>query len=127
MPRYKKPRRCRCPFKRLQGMVYKPLGIPLNKLELVPLYRDELEALRLCDKEDLTQEEAGKEMGISRGTVQRLLKTARRKIVISLTERKAIIFKKETNVKSLRDFLKLVIGGGLYGGEEICLYPNTLL
>jgi predicted DNA-binding protein (UPF0251 family) len=51
----------------------------------------ELEALRLIDLEDLTQEEAGDKMGVSRGTIWRLLKTARKKVTISLIEGRRII------------------------------------
>jgi len=46
----------------------------------------EVEALRLVDLEGLSQEEAGKEMGVSRGTVWRLLQSARRKVAQALTE-----------------------------------------
>ncbi|MFA5355085.1 MAG: DUF134 domain-containing protein, partial [Thermodesulfovibrionales bacterium] len=67
-PRHKKHRHCACPVK---GSVYKPTGIPLTGLETITLQRDELEALKLCDMDGLTQEEAGKRMGVSRGTVQR--------------------------------------------------------
>lgn len=56
------------------------------------LARDELEALRLCDLEDLTQEEAGDRMGVSRGTVQRILSSARKKVALALTSGRAIIF-----------------------------------
>lgn len=42
---------------------------------------------------DLTQEQAGKQIGISRGTVQRMLYSARKKIVIALIEGKGLIFK----------------------------------
>ena len=55
------------------------------------LLRDELEALKLCDKEGLTQEEAGVKMGVSRGTVQRMLTTARRKVATALVEGAALI------------------------------------
>jgi predicted DNA-binding protein (UPF0251 family) len=50
----------------------------------------ELEALRLVDLEDLSQEEAGARMGVSRGTVWRLLKEARRKVTQALTEGREI-------------------------------------
>ncbi|MHA1916874.1 MAG: DUF134 domain-containing protein [Candidatus Ranarchaeia archaeon] len=46
----------------------------------------ELETLRLVDLENLTQEEAGEMMNISRGTIWRLLQTARRKTAKALTE-----------------------------------------
>ena len=45
---------------------------------------DELEALRLCDLEEVSQEEAAARMGISRGTLQRLLYSAHRQIAFAL-------------------------------------------
>ena len=50
----------------------------------------ELEALRLVDLEDLSQEEAGVKMGVSRGTVWRILHDARRKVVHALIEGRQI-------------------------------------
>jgi predicted DNA-binding protein (UPF0251 family) len=46
----------------------------------------EIEALRLVDLEGLSQEEAGKRMGVSRGTIWRLVQSARKKTVQALTE-----------------------------------------
>jgi len=46
----------------------------------------ELEAIRLVDLEDLSQEQAGKKMGVSRGTIWRLVKSARKKVAQALTE-----------------------------------------
>jgi len=71
----------------------------MTALEHITLYRDELEALRLCDLEGMTQEQAGRSMGISRGTVQRLLMSGREKIVGAIISAKAIIFEPETNVR----------------------------
>ncbi len=88
-PRHKKHRHCSCPPK---GSVYKPTGIPLTKLEMITLQQDELEALKLCDMDGLTQEEAGQRMGVSRGTVQRIVASARRKVATALSECKAIAF-----------------------------------
>ena len=51
----------------------------MTALDYITLCRDELEALRLCDVEGLTQEQAGRCMGISRGTVQRLLMRRRKR------------------------------------------------
>lgn len=62
------------------------------EIEKIILARDELEALRLCDLEDLTQEEAGERMGVSRGTVQRIVSSARKKVALALTSGRAIIF-----------------------------------
>lgn len=59
-------------------------------MEVIQLAYDELEALHLCDGEGNTQEEAGVCMGVSRGTVQRLLADARRKVARALVEQKAL-------------------------------------
>jgi len=56
---------------------------------------DELEALLLCDKESLTQEEAGRRMGVSRGTVQRLVTSGRLKAATALAGGKALIIEPE--------------------------------
>jgi len=63
----------------------------MTELRRTVLEADELEALRLCDLEDLTQEEAGKRMGVSRGTVQRIIYSARKKVIQALIEGQALI------------------------------------
>lgn len=88
MPRPKKIRHCeglRC------GKAFKPARIPLAELTHIPLLQDELETLRLCDLLGLTQEQAGRSMEISRGTVQRILTSARRKVARALVEGAALI------------------------------------
>ncbi|MCL5021769.1 MAG: DUF134 domain-containing protein [Nitrospirae bacterium] len=87
-PRHRKPRRCGCKFK---GSAFKPAGIPMTKVGKIAIRRDELEALKLCDLDGLTQEEAGTRMGVSRGTVQRILAGARKKTAEALSQCKAIV------------------------------------
>lgn len=89
-PRKKKQRNCVCPLREKLGLVFKPAGTPLKELEIVMLEHDELEAFFLCDGQDLNQERAGEMMGVSRGTVQRLLNQARKKVVDSLVGQKAL-------------------------------------
>lgn len=91
-PRPKKERKCQGRF---CGKAFKPSGTPVTELTHVELYRDELEALRLCDMEGLTQEEAGQSMGVSRGTIQRIITVARRKVATALTQGNALIFSEE--------------------------------
>jgi len=55
----------------------------------------ELEAMRLVDLEGLSQEEAGAKMGVSRGTIWRLLQEARRKPTAALSEGRRIDIKPE--------------------------------
>jgi len=101
-PRKKKHRNCICPLREKLGHVFKPAGIPLKELEVIILQHDELEALYLCDGQDLNQERAGEQMGVSRGTVQRLLTQGRKKVVEALVEEKA-----------------LAVAGDLPGGDEV--------
>jgi predicted DNA-binding protein (UPF0251 family) len=64
----------------------------------VHLYASELEAMRLVDKDSLEQKDAGKQMGVSRGTVWRLLQSGRKKVITALTESRplVIVVKDET-------------------------------
>jgi predicted DNA-binding protein (UPF0251 family) len=71
---------------------FKPTRTPLDQLEHIPFAADELEALRLCDMLGLTQEEAGRRMGVSRGTVQRIVTAAREKVARALVEGCALVF-----------------------------------
>lgn len=88
MPRRCKHRHCRS----LENQVHlKPAGVPGKELEHVELFLDEFEAIRLCDYDGLSQIEAGERMGISRGTVQRLLISGRRKIVDVVLHRKSLM------------------------------------
>ena len=90
-PRPKKHRHCSCPHRPTFASVYKPAGISMNDLSQVFLPADELEALRLCDGLGLTQEEAGEKMGVSRGTVQRLVSGGRKKLINAIVLGQALI------------------------------------
>ena len=59
----------------------------------IELFRDELETLKLCDMSGLTQEQAGQKMGVSRGTVQRILTSARKKVATALVEGSALVIR----------------------------------
>ena len=98
MPRPIKHRKCR----HFEGdRVFKPRSIPMPDLQVLTLEVDELEALRLCDLEGLHQSLAGERMGVSRGTVQRLVKSGR-----------------ETLVRAVVENAALVIGGGVTPNPE---------
>lgn len=72
---------------------FKPAGVPGRGLAAVELRFDELEALRLADLEGLYQEEAAKQMGISRATFGRVLDGAHQKIADALLNGKMLLFK----------------------------------
>ncbi len=59
-------------------------------MDIIHLAQDELEAFHLCDGEKKNQIEAGVCMGVSRGTVQRLLANARNKVAKALVGQKAL-------------------------------------
>ena len=88
MPRPQKRRFCR----RYQAdRVYKPQGIPMKQISSVEIPLDQFEAMRLCDIDGLDQKVAGKKMGISRGTVQRLLYQGRKQLLEAVLRNSAII------------------------------------
>ncbi|MFO8010104.1 MAG: DUF134 domain-containing protein [Dehalococcoidia bacterium] len=69
---------------------FKPAGIPIRSIEEISLSFEELEAMRLKDREGLQQEECASRMGISRPTFHRVLGSARAKVAEALTMGKAI-------------------------------------
>jgi len=81
--------------------VFKPRSVPLRELATIRLELSELEALRRCDLEGLDQAEAGRRMGLSRGTVQRLLAGGRAKVVRALVESSALLIAEEAGYEDL--------------------------
>jgi predicted DNA-binding protein (UPF0251 family) len=81
-----------------RGRIPKPITIaqlptstewkPSAHTNAEPVHIDpaEIEALRLVDLEELSQKEAGEKMGVSRGTVWRLVQSARKKTAQALSE-----------------------------------------
>jgi predicted DNA-binding protein (UPF0251 family) len=64
----------------------------------IALSLDELEAVRLVDYQGLLQEEAARYMGISRGTLWRLLERARRKLVGMIVEGRPLVISLESGL-----------------------------
>ena len=80
-PFARKQRFCRL----FSGKTYfKSRGVPLSSLAINKLELDELEAMQLCDYEDLHQAEAAERIGVSSSTLQRLLYSGRRKVTDAL-------------------------------------------
>lgn len=92
MPRFKKKRCCRLLD---EEKIFKPTGIQIKELDVIDICLDEFEAIRLCDFEEKNQIEASEIMRISRGTVQRLLQSGRKKIVDALLNTKVINIKND--------------------------------
>lgn len=80
-----RPRKCRrvCHFPQVHGFV--PVGTESSAGGII-LTVDEYETLRLMDKEGLSQEECGRQMGVARTTVQQIYADARRKVAEMLVE-----------------------------------------
>ena len=95
MGRQKKPRYCQ----EFPGFnLFKPSGIPLAQVEIVEIALDELEAMRLCDFEECDQAQAALQMGISRGTIQRLVYSGRRKLIDAVMHGKALAVQESEHV-----------------------------
>ncbi len=85
-----RPHKCRRVSCRPEVLLFKPAGVPMQRLETIELRLDELEALRLADVEGLYQDAAAGRMGVSRATFGRLVADARHKVAAALLGPKAI-------------------------------------
>jgi predicted DNA-binding protein (UPF0251 family) len=85
-----RPKKCRW-VETVPGVTYfKPRGIPLRSLQQIVITVDELEAMRLADFLEMTQEEVAQRMQVSRPTVTRMLSRAHRAVAEALVNGKAI-------------------------------------
>ena len=73
---------------------FKPCGVRSSTLEIVFIYEDEMEAIRLADYESKYQQECADILGISRTTFSRLIESARAKVADALINQKAINIEK---------------------------------
>ena len=85
-----RPKKCRWVETEPGVTYFKPRGIPLRSLEQMVITVDELEALRLADFLEMTQEEVARKMQVSRPTVTRMLARAHRAVAEALVNGKAI-------------------------------------
>lgn len=82
---------------------FKPRGVPLSELEVLTLELDELEAVHLCDFEELSQQDAAARMQISDSTLQRLLYAGRKKIADAVYSSKALQINTPESVQFLSE------------------------
>jgi len=73
----------------------------MHRLETIRLELSELEAMRLCDVDGFDQEAAGQRMAVSRGTIQRLLKSGRAKILGALLQSSALLIEEGAHHEDL--------------------------
>ena len=88
-----RPKKKRCIYNDPGLRYFKPRGVPLTELSIIRLELDEYEAIRLSDLLALSQIEAARSMNISRGTYQRILKSAHYEIAQALDKNAAIELK----------------------------------
>ena len=85
-----RPKKCRWVETEPGVTFFKPRGIPLRSLQQIVITVDELEAMRLADFLEMTQEEVAQQMQVSRPTVTRMLSRAHRAVAEALVHGKAI-------------------------------------
>ena len=85
-----RPKKCRWVETEPGVTFFKPRGIPLRSLQQIVITVDELEAMRLADFLEMTQEEVAQRMQVSRPTVTRMLSRAHRVVAEALVHGKAI-------------------------------------
>lgn len=89
MPRPKNPRRCGCTPR---TCCFRPQNSPCGGQEVI-LEKDEFEALKLYDLDNLEQKDAAEEMAVSQPTFARILKKTHRKIAEAIIEGKVLRLK----------------------------------
>jgi len=83
--------------------MFKPQGLPLSSLEIIEIYIDEFEAVRLIDYEGFSQIEGADKMKISRSSFQRILESGRKKILDAIINNKAFKITNQINNYILED------------------------
>ncbi|WP_375752825.1 DUF134 domain-containing protein [Vibrio sp. HN007] len=86
-----RPKKCRRICGRPAHSCFKPNGVPLNQLEQTELLAEEFEALRLADFQNMSQQEAADQMGVSRQTFGNIINRARFKVAESLVKGNALV------------------------------------
>lgn len=112
--------------RRLSGLPgvkgFRPLEPAPFKKDPVILSLDQYEALRLCDYENLSQEEAALRMEISRPTFTRLYDEARKKLIQALVEGRVFLME-GGNVKFDCHFFQCRECGQVFESEEKSASP----
>jgi uncharacterized protein len=122
-----RPKKCRWVETEPGVTYFKPRGIPLRSLEQMVITVDELEALRLADFLEMTQEEVAQKMQVSRPTVTRMLARAHRAVAEALVNGKAICIEGGDYQLGLQCG-SCGQGAALAGGEarpDCCTCPGT--
>jgi uncharacterized protein len=106
-----RPKKCRWVEMEPGVNFFKPRGIPIRDLEQTVITVDELEAMRLADFLEMTQEEVARKMQVSRPTVTRMLARVHRAVADALVHGKAICITGGDYRLGPQDFHCRVCGG----------------
>lgn len=123
-----RPTKCRriCHMPLVQE--FTPTGQPED--EPIILNLDEYEAIRLMDREGMSQQECSKRMGVARTTVQKIYEAARRKVADALVEGRPLKIQGgdfqlcEGNDCLEQECFKRC-GHGCYCGKHCCHHKQT--
>ncbi len=85
-----RPRTCRRLRFSPKAHYFKPQGVKMYELEEIILTKEEIEAIKLKDYDELEQVIAAEKMNTSQSTFQRILVSARKKIAKAIIEGKAL-------------------------------------
>lgn len=102
MPR---PKKCRRIGFVLQNECFAPCGMEGGGKGQVIMTIEEVEAIRLADLERLDQNACAEQMGISRGTFQRIVASARQKVADALVNARTIRIESDLFVGDERTFV----------------------
>jgi len=111
-----RPTNCRCVQDMPKVTCFLPDGVPPGELKSIRLTVDELEAIRLADKEGLYQAKAAVQMNVSRQTFGRILEVARKKVAEAIVDGKRLCIEGGF-VKPLCDSIQT-------GRPDICVCPE---
>ena len=70
---------------------FKPIGVPFVDTGIISILYEEYEALRLCEYEGMSQEQAAKKMNVSRPTLTRIIDSCQKKIAQAFVEGKSMV------------------------------------
>ena len=85
-----RPTLCRSVVDLPKVTCFKPAGVPHKGMKSIILTVDELEAIRLADKEGLYQADAALQMNVSRPTFDRILEAAHKKVAEAIVDGKQL-------------------------------------
>ena len=103
-----RPKKCRWVETEPGVTFFKPRGIPLRSLQQIVITVDELEAMRLADFLEMTQEEVAQRLQVSRPTVTRMLSRAHRAVADALVNGEF----KQISLSDYKGKKVVVIGSG---------------